>query len=170
MKRNVITYFLLFNVIFLSCKKAEEVTEFTGNETKYQLVQASNYPISGTATVKERKDGSVSFVIELKGTQGDSKFPVHLHLGDLSTPKADVAALLSPVTAGNGKSETVLNKLANETPITYKQVISMNACLKIHLSDVGVERDVVLAGGNIGKASTNSISSGRVGIADCKSQ
>jgi len=170
MKKYIPFLLMTLSLATVSCQKAEVVSEFTGNETKYVLTQASSYPISGIATLKERKDGSVSIEVELTESTGDAKFPVHLHLGNLSTPKADVAALLNPVIAANGKSETIVNKLADETAITYKQLISIDACLKIHLSDVGIERDIVLAGGNIGKAATAAGSNGRIGIADCKSE
>ncbi len=170
MKKIIFYQLTLIVAILISCAKSEVVSEFTGNEAKYALSQASSYPISGFVTLKERKDSTTSVLVELSGTTGSTKFPVHLHLGDISTVNADVAALLSPVVASTGKSETIVSALADETKVSYKKLISMSACLKIHLSDVGAERDVVLAGGNIGKASTTSSSSGRVGFSVCKSE
>ena len=162
--------FIASILVLSSCQKSEVVSDFTGNETKYALPQASTYPISGVVTLKERKDGSTTVLVELSGTQGDAKFPVHLHLGDLSTPKAAVAALLTPALATTGKSETVLTALADETTVSYQKLIAMNACIKIHLADVGSDRDVILAGGNIGKSATTGNASGRLGFADCKSE
>jgi hypothetical protein len=167
--KKLISFFSL--VLFLmGCQKNEVVSEFTGNETNYALSQASNYSISGVVTLKERKDGTTTVAVELEGTQGEAEFPVHLHLGDVSTPKADIAAILNPVAAAQGKSETVLSKLADESSVNYQQLISLKACIKIHLSDTGAERDIVLAGGNIGKSATSASSTGRVGFAECKSE
>jgi hypothetical protein len=166
--KKIVTALSLF-LFLAACEKSEVVSEFTGNETKYALNQASNYPINGVVTLRERKDGSTALVVELDGTQGDAKFPVHLHLGDVSTPKADIAAILNPVLAAKGRSETTLTKLADETSVTYHQLISLKACIKVHLSDTGVERDIILAGGNIGKSVTSASSTGRIGFAECKS-
>lgn len=153
----------------IACHESENVSEFTGNETVYSLQQASEYSVSGTATLKERRDGSTSVIVQLEGTTGNSTFPVHLHLGDIATPKADIAALLSPVLGKSGRSETVLSRLADETSITYAELIKLNASMKVHLSDVGAERNVILAGGNIGTAAIAN-PGGRVGFAVCKSE
>jgi hypothetical protein len=98
------------------------------------------------------------------------KHPVHLHLGDLSVNGADVAALLSPVVGTSGKSETIINKLTDETAITYAELIKLNACVKVHLSDTGVERDIILAAGNIGSAISKTIAGGRIGVSVCQSE
>jgi hypothetical protein len=46
---------------------------------------------------------------------------------------------------------------------------NLEACIKIHLSDVGPEKDIVLAAGNIGASATKSNAGGRFGIATCQS-
>jgi hypothetical protein len=81
-----------------------------------------------------------------------------------------VAALLSPVNTRTGISETVLKQLADESEVSYSDLIKLNACIKIHLSDVGPERDIILAGGNIGASMAKSIESGRTGFVPCKSE
>jgi hypothetical protein len=152
------------------CQDVEPGTDLTGYETTYELVAASAHDVKGIVTFKERNDGFTTVVVSLSGTGGEAKHPVHLHLGDLSTPDADVAALLNPVAASTGRSETILTSLADEAPITYASLKNLEACIKIHLSDSGPERDVVLAGGNIGDAYVTSISEGKPGnIPGCKS-
>jgi hypothetical protein len=157
-------------VVFSACQKSEVVSEFTGNQTTYALQAASQYPISGTATFKERKDGTVTVAVKLNGTSAGATSPVHLHLGDITTPMASVAALLSPVIGKTGLSETRLSQLADETPVNYQQLIKLNACVKVHLSDSGAERDIILAAGNVGSATSKSIPSGRLGVAVCSSK
>ena len=115
-------------------------------------------------------DGTANVLVELNGTSGGVKHPVHLHLGDLSINGADVAALLSPVVGSTGKSETRIDKLADDTAITYADLIKLDACVKVHLSDTGTERNIILAAGNIGIAITKTTAGGRTGVSVCKSQ
>ena len=162
--------YLLIGVGLVACQENEAVSEFTGNETTYNLQSASQYSVSGIITFKERKDGTTTALVDLKGTDGDQKFPVHLHLGNLATPAADIAVLLTPVTAATGKSETQVKELTNETTVTYQQLVNLEACIKIHLAENGPDRYIILAAGNIGKSSKLESASGRTGISVCKSE
>ena len=162
--------FFLCGLAMIACQESESVSDFTGNETTYSLQQASAYEVNGTILFKEKKDGSMVAEVQLSGTDGNLKYPVHLHLGNISTPNAAVALLLSPVAAENGKSETSISKLADDTAVGYKQLIAMEACIKIHLAESGPDRDIILAGGNIGKSSLNEAASGRTGFSVCKSE
>lgn len=152
-----------------ACSTSENVSEFTGKQTTYALQKASQYDVSGTAVFKEKRDGSLVVVVDLTGLSGSAKYPVHLHLGDLSTQGASVAALLTPIAGQTGKSETTVTKLADDTPVSYADLAKLEACLKVHLSDVGPEKDIVLAAGNIGASATKQNAGGRIGIATCKS-
>ncbi len=163
-------FFTGFSILLFSCQENMSTNEFTGNEVTYDLQSASEYNISGTVTLKEKRDGSTQVVVKVTGTSGESKLPVHLHLGDITTPAADVAALLSPVNAKTGTSETILKQLADESEVSYSDLIKLNACIKVHLSDVGPERDIILAGGNIGASMIKSIENGRTGFVPCKSE
>ena len=156
-------------VLFFGCQDNDVrvSTDFTGNETVYALQAGSVYPISGTATFKEKKDGSTVVVVTLSGTEGDIQHPVHLHLGNVGSPDAAVAALLTSVTGSTGKSETTLTMLADETVVTYADLISLGACIKVHLAESGPERDIILAAGNIG-SSMSAKSSGEIAV--CKSE
>lgn len=163
-------FFVGFSIILFSCQENMSTNEFTGNEVTYDLQSASEYNISGAVTLKEKRDGSTLVIVKVTGTSGESKLPVHLHLGDITTPAADVAALLSPVNAKTGTSETIVKQLADESEVSYSDLIKLNACIKIHLSDVGPERDIILAGGNIGASMLKSIENGRTGFVPCKSE
>ena len=157
-------------VFLIGCQENEPIQDdFTGNEMVYPLQAGSVYQISGTATFKERKDGTTSIVIALTGTEGSIEHPVHLHLGNISAPGAEVAALLNPVLGSTGKSETTFTMLADETTVSYKQLVDLNACIKIHLAASGPDRDIILAGGNIGSAEGARIAaSDQIGL--CKSE
>jgi hypothetical protein len=117
--------------------------------------------------LKEKKDGSTYVLVDLTGTSGDTKYPVHLHLGDLSVDSAPVAALLSPLAGAAGKSETTVSQLADETKISYQDFVKLKACIKVHLSDSGPSKDILLAAGNIGAAVTAP--NGRAAVGVCSS-
>lgn len=155
-------------LLFGACENQviqEEV--FTGNKVVYNLQAGSSYAISGLLTLKEKTDGSTLINIELDGTEGDVKHPVHLHMGDLGQADAAIAALLNPIEAKTGKSETILKHLADESALTYSELVQLSASIKIHLAEAGPGRDVILAGSNIGTAA-NSNSTARLGIAVCQ--
>lgn len=160
---------LMMGLVVVACQETETTSEFTGNEVTYYLQPGSAYATSGTVVIKERKDGHSTVQVTLTGTSGEAKLPVHLHLGDIATAGADVAALLNPVDARTGTSETIVFQLADETPLTYWDMIDLEACIKVHLSAVGPEQDIILAGGNIGRSVTKALQSGRVGVGTCKS-
>ena len=164
-----LVYVVALVVLFAACQENEvDQSEFTGNESSYALLAGSTYPISGTATFKEKTDGSTLITISVTGTEGEIQHPVHLHLGNIASPDADVSALLNPVLGKTGTSETVINKLADESAVTYKQLIELAACVKIHLAASGPDKNIILAAGNIGKSA--DVSEGRLKIGVCKSE
>jgi len=169
MKRLI--WILAAGVCVIGCQGNDSVeSEFTGREMVYPLAQGSDYNVQGTVTFRERRDGTSIVAVTLNGTEGAAEHPVHLHPGDISTPGADVAALLNAVSGSTGKSETNLVRLSDETSVTYEELVNMDACVKIHLAASGPDRDIILAGGNIGAASTREIASGRSAIGVCKSE
>jgi hypothetical protein len=97
-------------------------------------------------------------------------FPVHLHFGDIGADKAQVAAQLKPILGKTGKSETVLTMLADESPVTFNDLKTLEACVKIHLAASGENKDIILAAGNIGSAAINQNPGSRLSIGLCKSE
>ncbi|HEV8513605.1 MAG TPA: hypothetical protein VGQ59_10020, partial [Cyclobacteriaceae bacterium] len=112
--------------VLAGCQKNEVVSDFTGNQASYGLVQASQYAVSGTVTFKERKDGATTVLVQLKGTDGTTQLPVHLHLGDVTSNGALIAAVLTPATAKTGTSETIISQLADQTKISYKDLLKLS--------------------------------------------
>jgi hypothetical protein len=176
MNRRIISGAVLILAIVFSCDNSDDAivsSDLTGVSTTYSLQQASLWNINGTAIFSEKKDGSTLIQIKLDGigdTQGNSELPVHLHLGNISTDQAEIAALLNPVNIKTGASETSLTLLANETNISYAALKEMDACIKIHLSSFGEGKDVVLAAGNIGAAVAGPLAGGRIKVGTCKSE
>lgn len=164
--------FVLVIAVLLACQPTanDAVSDFTGNETTYALQSGSAHGVTGTIVFKERRDGKITANIQLTGTGGSAQHPVHLHLGNLGTPDADIALLLTPVNAATGKSSTLISQLADESTLTYGGLAELEAAVKIHLGDVGTDRNVILAAGDIGKSFTKANPNSRVGIATCKSE
>lgn len=160
---------LLVLVALVGCSDDNGLSndEFTGNEVSYDLVQSSDFPISGTVNFMERTDGDVQVVVSLEGTSGDIFHPVHLHFGDLTTPDADIAFLLNDLKGSEGSSVTTVAQLSDETDFTFESLESFNGSVKVHLGATGDDRNVILAAGNIG-ANKNTIN-GRRSVAICKS-
>src|ERR1041385_2780915 len=96
--------------VLVACQKNEVVSDFTGNQSVYGLVQTSTYPVSGTVAFKERKDGATTVLVQLKGTDGTTQLPVHLHLGDVTTNGAPLLALMNAASAKTGISETIISQ------------------------------------------------------------
>ncbi len=159
---------LIAVAVLAGCQKAEVVSEFTGNQASYGLVPASQYAVSGTVTFKERKDGATTVLVQLKGTDGTAQLPVHLHMGDMATNGAAIAAILDPANAKTGTSETIIAQLADQTKVSYRDLLKLSAYINVHASVSGPESAVILAAGNIGVNGTNPSSSARIGICSNK--
>jgi hypothetical protein len=161
-------YWLIVVAVLVGCQKSEVVSNYTGNQSVYGLVQASQYPVSGTVTFKERKDGGTTVLLQLNGTDGTDQLPVHLHLGDVSSNGATVAALLNPLNAKTGVSETIITQLADNTKVGYRTLLDLAAFVNVHASSSGPESSVILVAGNIGANGTKISANSRIGICSSK--
>jgi len=173
--KNITAFLILFVTgLFISCGDDNTTSisdEFTGRESEFILRQASDFPVSGKVTFKERSDFSLQVVVELNGTEGNISHPVHLHYGDLSTPDAEIAVLLNDLNATSGVSETIITVLSDESNFRFDDLTDFEGSVKVHLSANGDGRDVVLAGGNVGLSAGKSNTSGRLNdISVCKSE
>lgn len=170
-RKNMIA--LLLTAMIMGCAQNEPeidpANDLTGNEITYALASGSDFNVSGIARFQETKDGFTRISITLDKTFQDGLFPVHLHLGDVATDDAAIAALLAPVPASKAASVTDLVRLSDESKITFADLKALEACIKIHLAAEGEGKDIILAAGNIGSAVGKPISGGRSGIAVCSS-
>ncbi|MBS1950884.1 MAG: hypothetical protein OJF59_003274 [Cytophagales bacterium] len=156
----------LVGLTLITCQKSEVTSEFTGRQATYGLVQASSYPVNGTVTFKERKDGATTVVIQLKGTTGVDQLPVHLHPGDITANGSGTVALLNMLKASTGVSTTIISTLADGSKVSYSDLLKTSAYLNVHASSSGPESAIILVAGNIGSNSTNSFSA-RMQVGNC---
>lgn len=174
MKKGILWFFCgVASLVLFRCETADVSTrdneELTGNSVTYALQAASDWNVSGTVIFNERKDGSSLIEIKLSGLNSESQHPVHLHLGDVTTDDAAIAALLQPLDGKTGESRTMLTRLADETEVRYNDLKNLEACIKIHLAAFGEGQNVVLAAGNIGSAQSKDNPGGRQSIGICRS-
>ena len=149
--------YTLVALLFLAlsgCNEDETPNPYTANRQVYALSQSSDFPVSGTATFLERRDGQVEIRIALTGTEGDIQHPAHLHEGDVSATDSEVALMLSPVSGITGESVTLVSRLNDETNVTYADMIRFAGHIKVHL-DADVNKSVILASGNVGSLAAN---------------
>ncbi|MEQ8687355.1 MAG: hypothetical protein RIE86_18780 [Imperialibacter sp.] len=158
---------LAFGLLAIASCKDEEIDSaaLTGKSVAYPLFTgAQDWGYQGEATFAERNDGNTLLTIELTGPSGVTQFPAHLHYGAYSL-EADMAAMLTPVDATTGKSETLLKQLANGDEILYAELINFDGHIKVHLGD-GDNKSVILVYGNVG---SNPATANAANLANCAS-
>ncbi|MBS1490732.1 MAG: hypothetical protein JSS93_09405 [Bacteroidetes bacterium] len=150
MKTVSVGLILIFLTSSMACQKSEVVSEFTGNQASYGLIQTSAYPVSGTVTFKERKDGTTTVLIQLNGTSGSDRLPVHLHRGSAAANALEVVVPLNTLNASTGVSTTVVSQLTDGTKISYSDLLKVSGYVNVHASSGGPESAVILVAGNVG--------------------
>jgi hypothetical protein len=159
---------LLSTSFFYSCDSTNDpqANDLTGRQVTYNLIPGdSQLRVSGTIDFRERSDKSILVEIKVNSTGSGGEHPVHLHLGTLETADAPILALLTPVDAVTGVSTTSLTLLDDQTQFSYEDLLNFNGSVKVHMDD-GPNKDVVLAGTNIGINSSMDIGD----IAVCSSK
>ena len=137
--------------LFSACDRSDDASDaFTGRQTAYTMASASEYNIQGTATFREKIGGDLQLTVQLENTVAGGQHPGHLHYGTVDVPGSEMALMLTPVEGATGTSVTTFNQLANGTPFDFDDLMGFDGSLKVHL-DGGANKDVVLAGANIGQ-------------------
>lgn len=167
MKKFHLLVFMLGFFLLTSCKDDEgNPADLTSKSVTYSLFTgSSDWGYEGDVTFAERRDGFTLITFSLTGPSGAALFPAHLHYGPYNV-EADMAAMLSPIDAATGKSETLVKQLANGEEITYNELINFDGHIKVHLGD-GDNKSVILAYGNIGSNPATATASAN--LANCAS-
>lgn len=146
-----ITNLLVATLLFSACDRADDASDvFTAKQAAYTLASATEYNIQGVATFREKRNGDLQLTVQLENTVAGGQHPGHLHYGTVDTPGSTVALMLTPVDGETGTSVTTFNQLADGTSFGFSDLMSFDGSLKVHL-DGGVNKDVVLAGANVGQ-------------------
>ena len=124
--------------------------ELTGKFKSYVLGEKAVPGINGTATFRERANGSTLAILEVQNTIPDSSHPAHIHANSAAVGGGIVISL-TPVNGSTGMSMTNIVALDDMTAITYAQLLTYNGYINVHLSMA--QLGVVVAQGNIGSNS-----------------
>lgn len=124
--------------------------ELTGKFKSYVLGEKAVPGINGTATFRERANGSTLAILEVQNTIPDSSHPAHIHANSAAVGGGIVISL-TPVNGSTGMSMTNIVALDDMTAITYAQLLTYNGYINVHLSMA--QLGVIVAQGNIGNNS-----------------
>ena len=92
------------------------------------------YPsISGTATLIENDDRTVTIDPSIAGTPQDGLHPAHIHLNS-AAEGGDIALTLGTVEGSTGESSVTVTALDNGTAITYEELLEFDGYINVHLS------------------------------------
>lgn len=85
--------------------------------------------------IEEKINGSALVTISLSGTEAGLTHTSHIHTGNVND-SGDMLKMLHPVDGSSGTSITAVSELENGDKITFTELITTEASIKVHLSDV----------------------------------
>ncbi len=148
---STVSKFLVVALLLSACDKADDGSDaFTEKQATYPMASASDYDIQGVATFRQKNNGDLQLTVQLENTVAGGQHPGHMHYGTVDVPGSKIALMISPVDGETGTSVTTFNELADGTPFGFDDLMGFDGSLKVHL-DGGANKDVVLAGANIGQ-------------------
>lgn len=121
--------------------------EFTGRSKSYDLNEKDVTGISGTVLFEERVNGEVQATIILMGTPNGGMHPAHIHANSASQG-GPILYTFGMVDGTTGMIRKNISMLDDNSPITYSDLLSLDAYINVHLSasDLGT----LVAQGDIG--------------------
>jgi len=119
----------------------------TGNEMVYNLNSVSDSNVSGTATIIEMDDRSITVELDLSNTEADDLNPAHIHYNSVAEG-GDIAITLGTVDGETGFSTINFTELDDNTPITYQELLDFDGYINVHKS--ATDLSSLIAQGNIG--------------------
>lgn len=121
--------------------------KLTGEMKEYALNQKAVPGISGTATLKERRNERTLVEIQLENTPADGVHPAHIHMNSAAEGGA-VAFPLTDVDGNTGMSYTDISVDGESNPVSYDELLEYDGHINVHL---GAEvLGTIVAQGDIG--------------------
>ena len=121
------------------------INQLTGESKAYHLHSTTADGIEGTVTIHQRISGAALVKIELEGTSSENIYPAYIRSESVAEGGSIVVALES-VNGGSKKSETHIEKLNDETLVTYEDLLEFDGHIKIHPSSTEIGTAVVSEG------------------------
>ena len=122
--------------------------ELTGVSKAYTLNEKDVPGISGTATFFERKNGEALAILDIANTPAGGMHPAHIHMGSVANAPGSILLTFNPVNGDTGMSKTNVSKLDDQTAFGYKNVLTVDGYLNVHLSAEAL--GTIVAQGNVG--------------------
>lgn len=120
----------------------------TGEEKVYDLNAVSDSEISGTATIIEFDDNSITVELDLNNTAAGGSHPAHIHI-NTAVEGGDIAISLGTVDGATGFSTINFSTKDDGTPISYQQLLDFDGYINVHQSAADLE--TIIAQGDIGE-------------------
>ena len=140
---------LALSLLYLTgCSEDDPGPQLTGDSKTYELGPVSNPAISGSVTFAKRDDNGVLITIQLTGTQSGGTHPAHIH-ANTAAESGGIVLDLMDINGANGKSETVVKALNDDTPVTYDDLLSFDGYVNVHVSASNL--GMLVAQGDIGQ-------------------
>ncbi|WP_246034751.1 CHRD domain-containing protein [Polaribacter aestuariivivens] len=121
--------------------------DLSGESKAYVLAEKDVPGISGTATFYKRVNNTALAVLNIQNTPAGGMHPAHIHENDAATG-GDIAFTFNVVNGDTGMSNTQVETLDDNTPITYDDILSFDGYINVHLS--ATQLGTIVAQGNIG--------------------
>ena len=155
LKKNLLLLVMVIPFIFSSCSNDDEPAPTVVNSKVYDLGAVGSSGVTGTATIIEKSDATLSIELELKNTVAGASHPAHIHL-NTAAEGGDIALTLKPVDGATGKSTTTFKALDNGTAITYQALLDFDGYINVHLS--ASQLSTLVAQGDIGQNDLTGVS------------
>jgi hypothetical protein len=152
LSKSVLPFIMIIPLLFISCTKDDAGTTAPAatavNSKVYDLGAVGTSGVSGTATIIEKSDATLSIELELKGTAQGGLHPAHIHF-NTAAEGGDIALTLKAIDGATGKSTTTFTTLDNGTAITYQALLGFDGYINVHLS--ADKLSTLVAQGDIGQ-------------------
>lgn len=141
---------LLLPLLFLTnCSNDDDASIILPLDSiTYDLSSVSDPGISGSATVINNLDGSVTVDIQLNGTTSGEMHPAHIH-NNTAAEGGAIAVSLTAVNGATGFSSTTFSALDDGSSIDYTSLLAFDGYINVHLSSDNL--DTLVAQGDIGQ-------------------
>lgn len=154
LKRNFLSIAILLSLVFSSCSK-EDAPAAVANSKVFVLSTVGTAGISGTATVVEKSDATLSIELNLKNTIAGNSLAAQIRL-NTAAEGGDIALTLKPVDGATGKSTTTIKALDNGTAITYQQILSFDGYINVNAT--ADKSSALVSQGDIGQNEITNVS------------
>ncbi len=141
---------LLASFVFVSCNKddSDVLAELTGNMEVFPFDESGNSGINGEVKFEERLDNSTLITLSITGGNSGDSYPALIYMGTAAN-SGSILLILTNVSGETNESETNVSFLSDGSKVTYTDLITMDANIKLLKSDNDL--GTILATADIGE-------------------